>query len=381
MIAIIHADIVLENETLSDGIMLIDKDRIVSFGKFADVKIPENAEIIDANRNYVGPGFVDIHVHGGGGYMFYDDPAGAADYFLKHGETTVLATLYYDLTKQQFYDAVIRIKNVMKNDFGKSISGFYMEGPYLNPQYGASPEKNHWKGTINPDDYADIVDCAGKDTKIWAVAPEREGIETFVKKVKSVNPNTVISIAHSEATPTEVERLKKYGIILQTHSTNATGTVNSIKGTRKCGPDEVCFLDDNMYAEVICDSLGMHIEKYMLKLLLKIKGKDKLVLITDSFVSAEESPPEFSHITDLSFDASGNLSGSKLTMNMALKNMITHTGISICDGFLMASRNPARVIGLDDEIGSIKIGKRADIVILNKEFEVKKVIFGGKVIC
>lgn len=381
MKAILHADIVLETQLLNDGVLLIENDRITKHGKYGEVDIPKNAEVIDAAGNYLGPGFVDIHVHGGGGTMFYRDPENAAAHFLKHGETTVLATLYYDLTNQEFYEAILRVQEAMKTKAGASIAGFYMEGPYLNPKYGASPEKNHWRGAMDPADYTAIVGKAGTDAKVWAIAPEREGIEDFLKTVKAVDPNAVISVAHSEATPTQIERLKSYGITLQTHCTNATGTVASLPGTRRCGPDEACFADDEMYAEVICDSLGIHVDPEMLRFLLKIKGKDKLVLITDSFVTGEENPPHLASITDLSFDANGNLCGSLLTMDAALKNLIAHTGVSLCDAFLMASRNPAKVIGMDKEIGTIAVGKRADLVLLDRQYHVKKVFFRGNEVC
>ena len=247
----------------------------------------------------------------------------------------------------------------------------------MNPKYGAFPEKNKWRGEIKEELYKELVDEASDVAKVWAIAPEREGIEDFLKYVKKSNSQAMISVGHSEATPAQVKALKKYGIGLQTHCMNATGRPPCMAGTRSCGPDEACLMDKDMYAEIICDSKGIHLPPDLIEFVLAVKGIDKVVLISDSFVG-EASPKEMEHITDLSFDSNGLLSGSKLTLDVACKNLIKHTGCSIPDAFLAASRNPARVIGLDGEIGSIEAGKKADLVFVDDDFTVKKVMVEGQ---
>jgi len=376
MLAIINAQIVLEDKILKNANLIIEGGKIVSFGE--NVVVPNKAKLIDAKGFFVGPGFVDIHCHGGNGARFDKNPLKAAEHFLKNGTTTILATLYYDITPYEYIVIINKVTSYLKEGKGRNIGGFYMEGPYTNVKYGACPEHNRWSGEIKKEDFNDVIEHAGKYVKVWAFAPEREGIEPFIKKAKEINPDVTLSVAHSEATP---EQIKKYGITLLTHCTNATGRANVPAGTRGCGPDEACFLDDNMYAEVICDSEGIHVNPDMLKLILKIKGKDKIILISDCFVSDEPSPPEFSHIEDLNFDANGNLCGSNLSLNIACRNMMKHTGVSVNDVFLMASRNPARVIGMDKEIGTIEVGKKANIVIVNDNFDIKNVILEGEIIC
>ena len=379
MIAIKNAKVVLENGILFDGVVLVDKERIVAADKASAVVIPENAEIVDAQGAYVGPGFVDIHVHGGDGHFFYAEPEAAAAHFLKHGETTVLATLYYDLSKEDFLASVRRVKDAMVNgEAAKAIAGFYMEGPYMNPKYGASPEKNKWRGEIRQEDYAQIVEEAGQCAKVWAIAPEREGIEPFVRFAKNVNPDTVFAVGHSEATPAQIRSLKKYDLHLQTHCMNATGRNDPMKGVRGCGPDEACLADPDMYAEVICDSCGIHVHPDMIRVIQAAKGTDRMILISDSFVSYEDSPEHLRHIDDLVFDANGLLSGSKLTMDKACRNMMMHTNCGICQVFNMAARNPAKAIGMDKEIGTIEPGKRANLVFVDDMFRVQKVMLDGK---
>ncbi|MBQ4118991.1 MAG: amidohydrolase family protein [Clostridia bacterium] len=381
MLAIINAQIVLENEILENGVLLVEDGKILNYGKAYDIEVPNGAEIFDANGLYVGPGFVDIHCHGGNNCRFDTEPVGAANYFLTTGTTTVLPTFYTDITPDEYIDAIDRVITAIDNGLAKNIGGFYMEGPYTNEKFGASPEKNRWRGEIKAEDYEKVVERAGKYAKVWVIAPERMGIEPFLKKVNEVNPNVTISVGHSEATPSQIREFKKYGLRLLTHCTDATGRLPCPAGTRNCGPDEACFLDDDMYAEVICDSQGIHVNPDMLKLILKIKGKERIILISDSFVSDEPSPKEFAHIKDLNFDANGGLCGSNLTLNVACANMMKHTSASINDVFLMASRNGARAIGLDKEIGTIEVGKKANLVIVNKEFQVKKVILEGEFVC
>ncbi len=380
MTAIKNARVVLEYEMIDNGVILIDGDRITAVGRADEIAIPESAACYDAKGKYVGPGFVDIHVHGGNGHFFYANPLAAAEFFLAHGETTVLATLYYDLTKPEFISAIERVKAAMGQGMaGNAIGGFYMEGPYMNPKYGACLENNKWRGEIKAEDYAEVVEAAGKDAKVWAIAPEREGIEPFLTKAKLVNPDAVIAVGHSEATPAQVKALKKYGIGLQTHCMNATGRPTPASdGTRTCGPDEACLMDRDIYCEMICDSQGIHVPADMQEFIISVKGIDKVVLISDSYVSDEPTPPEFAHITDLQFDSSGGLCGSKLTLDKACANVMKHIGCSVNDAFLMASRNPARAIGMGGEIGSIAVGKRADIVIVDDGFNVENVMLKGK---
>lgn len=382
MVYIRNAKLVLENGILWDGALLIEGGRIRAAGSAASLPAPSEAEVIDAHGLYVGPGFVDIHCHGGGGAMFDTDPETAIRHFLRHGETTVLATLYYDLSFEQMLASIAHVQDVMAHSpAGKAIGGLYMEGPYMNPQYGASPEKNKWRGRIDPAQAAQIVRQAGSSVRVWAVAPEREGIEEFAAMAKQANPSVRFAFGHTQATPAEIYRLKPYGLCIQTHSMDATGAPCSIGGTRACGPDEACLYDPDIYAEVICDSCGIHVHPDMLRLLRRLKGEERLILITDSFVSNERPPEALAHVTDLIYDANGGLCGSKLTMDVACRNMMTHTPAGICEVFRMGSLNPARAVGLGHEIGSIEPGKRADLVFVDDQFHVSRVMLGGAFWC
>ena len=380
MVCIHNAKVVLESGIIWDGVILLDGDRIAQVGERREVEIPADCQMIDAEGAYVGPGFVDIHVHGGNGHMFDAEPLQAAEHFVRYGETTILATLYYNLSKEGFLDSIKKVQAAMAaGGAGDAIAGIYMEGPYMNPKFGAMPERNKWKGAIAEDAYKEVVDTAGTDAFVWSVAPEREGIEEFVKYAGKINPHAVFAVGHSEATPSQVRKMKRYGLRIQTHCMDATGNYSEWVGTRGAGPDEACLTDPDMYAELICDSGAVHVNKDLINLVVRTKGVDKVVLITDSFVSDLPAPEKLKHITDLIFDENCWLSGSKLTMNVACRNIMSHTNCGIAQAFLMASRNPARAIGLEDEIGTIEEGKLANLVFVDDVFNVKKVILGGKV--
>lgn len=378
MLFIKNANVVLETGIIFDGNVIVENDLIKEVGK--NLQVPENAEIIDAEGLYVGPGFVDIHNHGGEGVLFYDDPERVARYFLEHGTTSVLATLYYDMSKELMLDSIKKIRKIIEKG-DTTICGIYMEGPYMSPKYGAMPEANKWRGEIVKDDYMPLIKEAKGLAKVWCIAPEREGIENFVKDLRNEDSKAIISIGHSETSPEAVENIKHYGIRLQTHSTNATGQPERRRGTRSFGPDEVCLYDSDMYAEIISDSQFLHVSGEMQRLILKVKGVDKVILITDSNVCENSNPRESEkHITDLMFDGNGKLAGSKLTMEQACRNVMSSTTAGITEAFLMASRNPAKLIGIDGSVGSIKTGKKANLVFVDHMFNVKKVIFNGNFI-
>ena len=372
--AITNCQVVLESGILWDAVLIIEDGKIAAFGTARETEIPKGAEIIDAKGKYVGPGFVDIHVHGGGGTDTYSDPEKAENHFLRHGETTILATPPYELNKEEFLKAISIVKDYMPK--ARTIKGFNFEGPYTNPKFGSYYYMNPWNKPISEEDYKPIVDAAGKLALIWSVAPELEGLRPFLEYARKVNPDTIFAIGHSEATPKQIRDMGKFRPRLMTHITNATGMQPA--PVRPCGPDEYTLKEPDMYAEVISDSLAIHIPPDLQRYILKGKGVDRVILITDSTFYENPPPERLKHVTDLSFDDRGGIAGSKMTLDLACRNVMKHTTCGIAEAFIMASTNPARLIGLYDEIGSIDVGKTADLVIVDDKFNVDAVILGGK---
>ena len=378
MKAIINANVVLENGILWDGIILTGGEKILSVEKMREAQIPQNAEIIDAGGAYVGPGFVDIHVHGGNGNSTCFDAVKAANYFLKSGTTSLLGTPDYHMKTEKIVEAIRCIKLGMKES--KVIKGIYMEGPYTNPNYGSHSDTNPWHGAVEEKDYKRFVDEGGKCVKVWTVAPEREDLIPFLEYARMINPDVKIAIGHSDATPMDVRRLgSKYRPTILTHAMNATVRREVPAGTRGYGLDEYCFKEPDMYAELISDSCGIHVHSEMQQLLIHCKGINKVVLITDSTIHNNVPPENLSHIPDLNFDPNGGLAGSKMTMNQACRNIMTHTNCGIAQAFLMASTNPAKAIGMYDDIGSIEVGKTADLVFVDDKFNIKNVMLNGEI--
>lgn len=380
--AITNCQLVLENGILWDATLLLDGDKIAAFGEAREIEIPSGTEIIDAEGAYVGPGFVDIHAHGGGGYQTSLNPVEAAAHFLRHGETSMLCTPSGSASKsrEELVEIITRIRNAMGT--AKNIKGIYMEGPYYNPNYGANKHKNTWGyKPIVAEDFIPLVNAGGTDIKVWMVGPERvpEGLMDFLEYARKVNPDVHFTVGHSEATPAEIRALGKYKPSIITHCMNATGRRDVYGGTRSYGPDEYALKETDMYAEMICDSLPVHVMPEMQRFIIKGKGIDKMILITDSTQYDNPPPERYSHVTDINFDDRGGIAGSKLTMDKACRNIMAHTQCGICEAFLMASRNPARFLGMDNEIGSIEVGKTADLVIVSDRFDVKKVILGGEI--
>ena len=375
-LAITNCDAVLEDGILWDAVILISENRIFSVGKKSDVTIPEGAEVIDAKGRYVGPGFVDLHVHGGDGKNINFMTKEVADYYLGYGTTSILASPWYKLDFETFLSAIKSVKEAMKD--APTVKGLYMEGPYTNQKYGSHAAINPWERGIVDDEMKALVDEAGEYARVWTIAPELDGIRKFAEYAKKVNPDVVLAVGHSEATPMQIKALGRYKPTLATHTTNATGRINHHAGIVGYGPDEFSLKDNDVYCELISDSVGVHVHREIEQLILHAKGVDKICLITDGSCYSNPTPECFRDVTDINFSPAGEVAGSKLTMNAACKNVMSHTRVGITEAFLMASRNPARVIGLDYDIGTVEAGKIADLVIVDDKFNVEGVILGGR---
>ena len=376
MLAIINAELVMKDHLIPDAVLFVENGKIAGYGEMRTTPIPEGCEIMDAKGAYVGPGLIDIHTHAGNGAWFFEQPSEAAQAHLSHGTTTVMAVLYFNRNKEEWLKDIDTVKAVMGTDKAPNIGGFYMEGPYMNPKFGADRENNPWQGGVKREDYLEIVEKAGTDVKVWALAPERENILDFVQDAKKINPDVRFTVGHSEATPDQIEALMPYGLCIGTHHTNATGTIVNYPECRGVCVDETVNYNRNIYAEIISDSRGIHVDPYMQRLVRKIKGDDRIILISDTCVFEGPIPPGYEGVTDILFDYAGEIAGSSLTLNVACRNFMKHTGASIVDAFKYASLNPATCLGLTDR-GEIAVGKRADLIFVDHKMNVSTVILNG----
>ena len=384
MKAITNTKLVLEDGIVFDAVILFDEEKIINFGPKDKVEIPEGTEIIDAKGLYTAPGLIDIHNHGSEFDLFVNEPYKCAEYFLKHGQTTVLPTIYYDMTAEQMIEGARKIKEASKKGAGKIIHGIYMEGPYMSGR-GSNFKFIKWNGDITEEAFVPLVDEIGDFVKVWAIDPARQNIEVFLSYVRKKYPNAVFALGHSRATAEQVRKVRKYGITLQTHTQDAGKVKGLAQGTMGAGCDEYTYYTPEMYAEIICDYTGIHVVPDLIKLIVKTKGVERMILITDSMAKSgdyknneEEGIP---YGPDINYDYQGYVSGSRLTLDKAVKNMMRHTGYGLCHAIRFASLNPAKVLGIDEFYGSIEIGKKPNLILIDDEVNVKKVFLEGEEVC
>ena len=377
MLAITGVNVVLKDHLIFDGYILISGNRILDYGRMESAQLPAGIERLDGGGLYVGPGLIDIHTHAGDGKLFCKEPEAAAEAHLRQGTTTVIPALYFNLSRAQMLEAAQAFRRARQKPLSRNIRGIYMEGPYLNPGFGCETAGNQWSGAVLREDYQPLIEGVSDLARVWCIAPEREGIEGFVRDVKAALPGVVLSVAHSAATPEEVERLIPQGLRLATHHTNATGTLDKYPECRGVCVDEAVNSNPEIYAELICDRMGIHVDPYMLRLVRRVKGRDRLILVSDSFVADGPIPDGYSGATDILFDHAGEIAGTKLTLNMACRNMMQHTGCGICDGFAYASLNPAKLLGLTG-YGCIERGNVADLVLVDDQMNVRHVFLDGQ---
>ena len=379
MLAIINAELVMKDHLIPEAVLFIEDGKIRGFGEMRTTPIPEDCEILDAQGAYVGPGLVDIHTHTGDCYRLWQDPIPGCRYHLKHGTTTVLPASYPRMTKEEYIQMAANIREAMSQPGGENIGGMYLEGPYINPAYGSNRAANPWNNKpIIAQDYEPIIEACADLTKVWGLGPEQENVEAFVAAAHKANPEIRFAVTHSEATPQQIEALMPYGLCIGTQHTNATGTIVKYPECRGVCVDEAVNYNHQIYAELICDSRGIHVDPYMLRLVRKIKGDDRIILVSDRSYADAPNPPGYEHVTDINFDKWGDIAGSKLTLEVACRNWMKHTGASIVDAFRVGSYVPARACGFYDR-GEIREGLKADLILVDFKMNVKTVILNGSI--
>ena len=387
MKAIINAELIMKDHLIPEAVLFIEGDKIAGFGEMRNTPIPEGTEIIDAKGLYVGPGLVDIHCHSGSGVYFRDDPVKAMEEHIACGTTSILATPATRAPEPAAYvEQIGKIRAAMALP-NSIIAGIYMEGPYINANFGSVMTKPG-PGMprvfeIDPAEYEPLFEAGADIIRVWGTAPERENIEEFVKAAKKANPEFRFAVTHSEATPQQIEKLVPYGLCIGTHHTNATGTIVNYPECRGVCADECVNYNNDIYAEVISDCMGIHVDPYMQRLIRKIKGTDKIILISDQTTHPPMQIPGFEQATDINLtyapDGRLDISGSRLTLNVSCRNWMKHTGASLVEAFKLASYNPAKAVGLADR-GEIRVGLKADLVITDHKMNIKTVVKNGTVI-
>jgi len=381
MRAIVNTKLILEDSIIYDGALTFEDGVIRALGKASEVEIPEDAEIIDAQGLYTAPGFIDIHNHGGPNWLFHEDPQHCCEFFLAHGQTTVLPTFYCNLTAGQMLEGLEKIRQTQKTTAGKIIGGIYMEGPYMSG-FGSNRRYILWGGPIDREEYASVLEAMAGFARIWAIDPARPGIEGFMADVKAADPNAIFTLGHSRATAAQCRKVKKYGVRLQTHHNDSGKAPGRAQGTMGAGCDEFALYDPDMYAELICDENGVHVDPELIRMVVRTKGVERIILITDHMAEKEHftnNEAEGIHYgPDLNYDYEGHLAGSHLTLENACRNLMAHSGYGLCHAIRMATLNPARLLGIEDQVGSLEAGKKANLILIDDMVHVKAVFLEGQ---
>ncbi|MBQ2512842.1 MAG: amidohydrolase family protein [Clostridia bacterium] len=381
MKTLINTKLILEDGIVFDGVLNFDGGRIVSLGKRGETAIPAGSALIDAGGLYTSPGFVDIHNHGGPRALFHADPQTDCRHFLSHGVTSVLPTLYHDLPLTEILSAARILKEASQTGAGRIIRGIYMEGPYMGG-FGSNQSSILWNGGIRRDDYLPLIAELRGFARIWAVDPARPGIGGFIRDVAAADPRAIFALGHSRATSEQCRALRRWNLRLQTHHGDSGKCPGRAQGTVGAGCDEFTLYSPDMYAELIADENGIHVDPDMLRTVYRIKGPEKIILISDSMPDVHgyknNAAAGILYGPDLNYDSEGMLAGSHLTLDRAVRNMMAHTGCGICQAVRMASLNPARMLGDDTEYGSLEAGKRADLLLIDDTAAVKSVFLAGE---
>lgn len=381
MKAIINTKLILEDGIIFDGALTYENGIIIEAGEASQVHIPEGTEMIDANGLYTAPGLIDIHNHGSEDDLFCDEPLKCAQHFIKHGQTTVLPTFYCNLSAEQILEGAKKVKEASQCGAGKILDGIYMEGPYMSGN-GSNQKYILWRDGIHKEEYEPIVQAMKDCTRIWAIDPARENIAEFMAYVKKESPNAIFALGHSRATSEQCKKVAKYGVKVQTHHGDSGSATGRAQGTPGSGCDEYTLYNPDMYAELICDENGVHVVPDLIKLVIRTKGVEKICLITDSMASKDKflnnQEDGIYYGPDLNYDYRGWLAGSRMTLENACRNVMKHTGYGLCHAIRMATINPARLLGIDDKVGSIEPGKKANLILIDDTVRVKTVILEGE---
>ena len=370
------------------GTVIVDGDRIVSVSKENDNV--ENAIAIDARGKYVSPGFIDIHVHGGGGYDFMDGTETAflkiAEVHAKFGTTSMLPTTLTS-TKEEMLQTLAAYDVANRNNInGAQFLGMHLEGPYLAMSQRGAQDPRFIRDP-DPEEYKDIL-AHSSSVRRWSAAPELKGAIEFGKYVRS--KGVLPSVAHTDAIYEDVIVAFENGYTLATHLYSAMSGVTRRNAFRYAGVVESAFIIDDMDVEIIAD--GIHLPAPLLKLVFKIKGADRTALITDAMRAAGTDVRESilgnpkNGLKVIVEDGVAKLpdrtsfAGSVATADRLVRTMISMAGVSLADAIKMMTATPARILGVSDKKGELSVGKDADIVIFDEDINVSMTIVKGKVV-
>jgi N-acetylglucosamine-6-phosphate deacetylase len=384
--------VILEDRPAPDAAVIVDGSRIAAVQVDNTIRPSSSDTLVDLRGGYLAPGFVDLHVHGGAGADFMD---GAAEAFrivcrahARHGTTSLLPTTTVALHDRHlaFLETCRRMKS--EGTGSARILGAHFYGPY----FGLEARGCHPAASVRPpireeyEQYLAYADCIATAT----VAPELPGAEAFVRacREREVRCNA----GHSHATFEQMEAAVGWGVRHVDHLFCAMSDRARLRQTQaypmRGGVMEATLYFDELTTEVIAD--GKHLQRELLLLAYKVKGPDRLALVTDCNRALDMPDgaywfgPEVDGERIVRRDGVGlmlegtALASGVMSMDHCVRTFHRLTGAPLVETVRMASLTPARIAGWDQEIGSIAPGKRADLVVLDRELKVTQVYVDGQ---
>ncbi len=374
----IRSDKIIAPDGIFDGYLYI-RD-----GKFAEISSKEIPcdEVYDYAGLYVSPGFIDLHTHGGGGYAFTDsseeDVAAGCNFHLSHGTTTILPTISAGRF-QSMRAAVRNIGEVMHSGKAKGyIFGAHLEGPYLSanqcgaqcPAFISPPQRKEYESL-----FADFSESIAR----WTYAPENDPEGTFCRFV--TEHGAIASAGHTDATYRDMKTAIENGCNLITHLYSCTSTVTRSHGFRSLGVIESAFLRDELFVEIIAD--GKHLPSELIEMIIKVKGTDRVALITDSLEIAGTDVKEgvMSGTEFIVEDGVCKLkdrsafAGSVATADRLVHVLVKDCGVSVSDAVKMMTDVPAKILKVKK--GRIACGYDADVAVFDENINVRAVFVNG----
>lgn len=358
------------------GWLQVDGHRIAALGEGAPPAY--GGEVRRLDGAYVVPGFVDLHLHGGGGASVTDGDPGevrrALAFHRRHGTTRALASLV-TAPLDHLLAATRGVAEAVAVDSG--LVGCHLEGPFLASAHRGVHDPSHLLAP-DPRTLQRLLEAAAGTVRVVTLAPEQPGGLDLVRQV--VDAGAVAAVGHTAATYDEAVAAVAAGARLATHLCNGMPPLHH----REPGAALALLEHPDVVCELIND--GNHLHHGIVRTAFAVAGPDRLALITDAI--AATGLPDGNHVlgqtpirvadgTARAADT-GSLAGSTLTLAAAVRNTVLHSGLPLEAAVTAATRTPARLLGIDDRVGTLEPGKDADLVILDDDLGVTAVMAGGR---
>jgi N-acetylglucosamine-6-phosphate deacetylase len=376
----LKGNVVLSDRLVPGAVVVVEGEKI-SGVYTAGEKIPhETAHFINYQENYISPGLIDLHFHGAMGKDVMDGKIDSlkriAEHQARHGVTGFMATTL-SAPMESILKAIETVRKAAVLPLSSEILGVHIEGPYLNTEQCGAQNSAHIK-EMNKEDTILLLNAVRDLKAILSLAPEVGKNMSFIRELRE--NGVVVAVAHSNATYDQAMESFREGMTHAAHFFNALREFHA----REPGIVGAVLDSDGVTAEIIAD--GLHVHPAAVRLAVEKKGPDKICLVTDSIKATGAGDGTYL-LGNIEIEVKGNrsfvrktggLAGSVLTLNMAVKNILLWTGISVPEAVNMASLNPARVLGLEERMGSIKRGKDANLAIFDREFKVINTFLKGQ---